>query len=124
MRPYMLQSRNKPHKNLGQAPDFDDLDRRPSLDVLLLSERRVADLAAFCLAYEFEDAFAAVTEAQRIDVTDPPALSFSRRLYKLARVASGSPRLARQLAPYPRNKLVLERDFELFFPVLNHAHEL
>src|SRR5208282_5529342 len=93
-------------------------------NVLLLSQRRIADLAAFCLAYEFEDAFAAVTDAQRIDVTDLPALEFSRRAYKLARLASGSPRLARQLAPYPRNKVVLERDFELFFPVFNYAHEL
>jgi hypothetical protein len=92
--------------------------------VLLLSQRRIADLAAFCLAYEFEDTFAAVTDAQRIDASDLPALEFSRRAYKLARLASGSPGLARQLAPYPRNKVVLERDFELFFPVFSHAYEL
>jgi hypothetical protein len=60
--------------------------------VLLLSQRRIADLVAYCLAYEFEDIFAAVTDAQRIDATDLPALEFSRRAYKLARVASGSPR--------------------------------
>jgi hypothetical protein len=93
-------------------------------DVLLLSERRIADLAAYCLAYEFEDTFAAVTDAQRFDATDLPALEFSRRAYKLARLASGSPRLARRLAPYPRNKVVLERDFELFFPVFSHTYEL
>ena len=91
---------------------------------MLLSERRIADLAAFCLAYEFEDTFAAVTDAQRIDATELPSLEFSRRAYKLVRLASGSPRLARQLAPYPRNKMVLERDFELFFPVFSHAYEL
>src|ERR1700759_1676288 len=93
-------------------------------DVLLLSQRRLADLAAYCLAYEFEDTFAAVTDAQRIDATDLPALEFSRRAYKLARLASGSPRLARQVAPYPRNKVVLRRDFELFFPVFSHTYEL
>jgi Glycosyl transferases group 1 len=93
-------------------------------NVLLLSQRRIADLAAFCLNYEFEDTFAAVTDAERIDPADLPALRFSRRVYKLARLASGSPRLARQLAPYPRNKVVLGRDFELFFPVFNNAHEL
>jgi hypothetical protein len=92
--------------------------------VLLLSQRRVADLVAFCIAYEFEDTFAAVTDAQRIDATDPSALEFSRRAYRLARVASGSPRLARRLAPYPRNKVILDRDFELFFPVFSHTHEL
>ena len=92
--------------------------------VLLLSQRRIADLVAYCLAYEFEDIFAAVTDAQRIDVTDQPALEFSRRAYKLVRLSSGSPRLARQLAPYPRSKVVLERDFELFFPVFSHTYEL
>ena len=93
-------------------------------EVLILSQRRIADLVAYCLAYEFEDTFAAVTGAQRIDATDLPALEFSRRAYKLARLASGSPRLARRLAPYPHSKVVLERDFELFFPVFNHTYEL
>jgi hypothetical protein len=92
--------------------------------VLLLSQRRIADLVAYCLAYEFEDIFAAVTDAQRIDATDLPGIEFSRRAYKLARIASGSPGLARRLAPYPRSKLVLERDFELFFPAFSHAYEL
>ena len=108
----------------GQATEASDVDPRPSLNVLLLSQRRIADLVAYCLAYEFEDTFAAVTDAQRIDATDLPALEFSRRAYKLVRLASGSPRLARQLAPYPRNKVVLERDFELFFPVFSHTYEL
>lgn len=92
--------------------------------VLLLSQRRIADLVAYCVAYEFEDTFAAVTGAQRIDATDLPALEFSRRAYKLARLASGSPRLARRLAPFPRSKVLLERDFELFFPVFSHTFEL
>jgi hypothetical protein len=92
--------------------------------VLLLSERRIADLVAYCLAYEFEDTFAAVTDAERLDATDLPALEFSRRAYKLARLALGSPRLARQLAPYPRTKVVLERDYEFFFPVFSHTYEL
>ena len=92
--------------------------------VLILSQRRIADLVAYCLAYEFEDTFAAVTDAQRVDATDLPALEFSRRVYKLARLASGSPRLARQFAPRLRNKVVLGRDFELFFPVFSHTYEL
>jgi hypothetical protein len=83
--------------------------------VLLLSQRRIADLVAYCLAYEFEDSFAAVTNAERIDATDLPGLEFSRRAYKLMCLASGSPRLACRLAPYPRSKVVLERDFESFF---------
>ena len=62
--------------------------------------------------------------AQRVDATDLPALEFSRRAYKLVCLASGSPRLARQLVPYPRNKVVLERDFELFFPMFTISYEL
>lgn len=92
--------------------------------VLLLSQRRIADLVAYCLAYEFEDTLAAVTGARRIDATDLPALEFSRRAYKLARLASGSPGLARRLAPYPRSKVLLEHDFELFFPVFSNTYEL
>jgi Glycosyl transferases group 1 len=93
-------------------------------NVLILSQRRIADLVAFCLTYEFEDTFAAVTGAERTDVTDLSSQEFSRRIYKLVRLASGSPTLARGLAPYARNKVVLERDLELFFPVFNHVHEL
>jgi hypothetical protein len=92
--------------------------------VLLLSQRRIADLVAYCLAYEFEDTFAAVTDARRIDAVDLPALEFSRRAYKLVRLASGSPGLAHLLAPSPRNRVVLEHDFDLFFPVFSHSYEL
>jgi hypothetical protein len=93
-------------------------------NVLLLSQRRISDLVAFCLAYEFEDTFQAVTGAVRIDATDLRSLEFSRRAYKLARMASGSSRVARRLAPSPRSKVVLDRDFELFFPVFSNAFEL
>jgi Glycosyl transferases group 1 len=93
-------------------------------NVLLLSQRRIADLVAFCVGYEFEDIFVAITSAHRIDATDLPGLEFSRRAYKLARLASGSPRLARRVAPYPRGKVVLERDFELFFAVFSHTYPL
>jgi hypothetical protein len=92
--------------------------------VLLSSQRRVSDLVGFCLGYEFEDVLAAVTGAERIDVTNRPALEFSRRAYKLARFTVGSPRFARRLAPYPRHSVLLDSDFQLFFPVFNHVFEL
>jgi hypothetical protein len=91
---------------------------------LLLSQRRIADLVAFCLAYEFEDVFAAVTGAERIDAIGLPNLEFCRRVYKHLRLASGSPKLARRLTPHPRSKMILERDYELFFPVFSNAFEL
>lgn len=92
--------------------------------VLLLSQRRIADLVAFCIAYEFEDCFAALTGAHRIDAIDLAGLEFSRRAYKLARLASGSSGFARRVTPSPRKKVILDRDFELFFPIFNHTYEL
>jgi hypothetical protein len=92
-------------------------------DVLLLSMRRLADLVAYCLQYELEDVVADVTGADRVEAGDRPALERSRRGYKLARFATGSKRLARGCAPRP-STVRLERDYELFFPVFNHVHEL
>src|SRR5262245_62376507 len=92
--------------------------------VLLLSRRKIAHLVAYCVAYEFEDTYAAVTGAHRIDADNFWHLELSRRAYKLIRLTSGSPKLARRLAPCPRSQVVLESDFELFFPVFNHTYEL
>jgi hypothetical protein len=92
--------------------------------VLLLSQRRVANLVAYCLAYEFEDTIAALTDSVRIDVSDLPSVEFSRRVYKALRMTSGSPTVARQFAPMPKNAVNLGTDFELFFPVFSHAFEL
>ena len=92
-------------------------------DVLLLSQRRVADLVAFSLQYEFEDVIVETTGADRIEVGDLQALERSRRAYKMARLGTFSRRLARACAPRP-STVALDRDYELFFPVFNHAHEL
>jgi hypothetical protein len=91
--------------------------------VLLLSMRRLATLVAYCTLYEFEDVVARVTGADRIDVGDESALELSRRAYKVVRLASGSAKLARRLAPAP-STVPLNRDYELFLPVFNHTHEL
>jgi hypothetical protein len=85
--------------------------------------RRLADLVAFCLQYEFEDVISEVTGADRVDAGDRAALERSRRVYKLARLATRSSRLARAVAPRP-STAKLERDYELFFPVFNNAYEL
>lgn len=91
---------------------------------LSLSQRRIADLVAYCVSYELEDTFAALTDATRIDSTDFPSLEFSRRAYKLARLL-GVPRpIAHSLAPLPRCARALETDYELFFPTFNNTYEL
>jgi hypothetical protein len=90
---------------------------------LLLSMRRLADLVAFCQQYEFEDVVAEVTGADRVEAGDREAMERSRRVYKLARIATRSSRLARALAP-PLATVRLARDYELFFPIFNHAFEL
>jgi len=85
--------------------------------------RRLADLVAYCAQYEFEDVIAEVTGADRVEVDGGRALEFSRRTYKLLRQGTGSQGIARALAPSP-SAVRLERDYELFFPVFNHVHEL
>jgi hypothetical protein len=93
-------------------------------EILLLSQRRIADVVASALDYEFEDTVASITNARRIDATDPPGLEFSRRAYKLARFALRSPEIARRLVPSPRSKVVIDGDFELFFPVFSYTNQL
>lgn len=90
---------------------------------MLLSMRGLARLVAYCTVYEFEDVVAEVTGADRINVGDERALEFSRRTYKLLRLATGSPSLASRAVPRLAT-VQLDRDYELFFPMFNHAHEL
>jgi hypothetical protein len=92
-------------------------------DVLLLSMRRLANLVAYCMAYEFEDVIGEVTGADRVEADDLAALELSRRVYKLTRIVTGSRRVARALSPQP-SIVPLQRDYELFFPIFNHTHEL
>ena len=92
--------------------------------VLSLSQRRVADLVAYCVNYEFEDTFVALTDASRIDTTNFQSLELSRRAYKLVRFASGSAKLACLLAPPARGSTNLQTDYEFFFPQFNQTYEL
>ena len=92
-------------------------------NVLLLSMRRLADLVAYCIPYEFEDLIVEVTGADRVEADNQPALDLSRRAYKLGRFATGSARLACRLSPAP-STVRLQRDYELFLPIFNEPHEL
>jgi glycosyltransferase involved in cell wall biosynthesis len=92
-------------------------------DVLLLSMRRLADQVGYCMDYEFEDVIGEVTGADLVEAGDVSSLELSRRAYKLTRFATGSRSLARAISPRP-SIVPLERDYELFFPIFNHTHEL
>ncbi len=92
-------------------------------DVLLLSMRRLADHVGYCMDYEFEDIICEVTGADLVEADNLSALELSRRAYKLTRFATASRSLARALSP-PPSMVPLERNYELFFPVFNHTHEL
>jgi len=85
--------------------------------------RRLAGLVAYCVQYEFEDVVAEVTGADRVDADGHDGLELSRRSYKLVRMATGSRRLARALVLRPP-VVELGRDYDLFFPIFNNAHEL
>jgi hypothetical protein len=91
--------------------------------VLLLSMRKLADLVAYSLAYEFEDTVVELTGADRVEAGDWDALELSRRAYKLTRFATGSRKMAARFAPKP-STVRLTRDYELFFPAFNYAYEL
>src|SRR6185437_2762642 len=92
-------------------------------DALILSMRRAAPLVGYAVDYEFEDVITDVTAADRVDVSAPAALNWSRRLFKY----SGLPRSARRgISSFPgwHSEARLERDYELFLPIFNEAYEL
>src|SRR3954468_3244011 len=91
--------------------------------VLQLSMRRIHDLVAFCLPYEFEDVVQEATGADRVEPFDFGAIERARRFYKLGRLATRSRRIARTVTPEV-GAAPLTRDYELFFPVFNHPFEL
>jgi hypothetical protein len=81
------------------------------------------DLVAFCVPYEFEDVVAEVTGADRVEPENENELEFARRVYKLARFAARSRRIAKAVAPR-LGVAPLTRDYDLFLPVFNNAYEL
>lgn len=92
-------------------------------EVLVLSMRRVADLPAHCVQYEFEDVMCAVTGADRVEpLHDGPAV-FRRRAYKAWYGAGGSAHLARRLTPEWADP-VLRKRYRLLVAVFNTPSDL
>jgi len=91
--------------------------------VLTLSMRRLSRVVAYCLTYEFEDVIAETTGADRVDAGNQELLDLSRRMYRIGRTLTGSPRFARGFAPRP-STVALNRDYDLFLPIVNEPYEL
>lgn len=92
-------------------------------DILVMSQRRLASLVAYCALYEFQDVAIELTSGDQVEPDNQAALELSRRSYKYARLATGSKRFAKTLAISP-STVQLKRDYELFLPAFNHPWEL
>jgi hypothetical protein len=88
---------------------------------LLLSLRRVDNLVGYCANYEFEDLIAHLIGADRVEPETLEGLSPYERIFKATYLLSRSPRVASRLTPRSARGLRLDRDYDLFFPVFNHA---
>jgi hypothetical protein len=104
-------------------PNATQLVRGTGGNVLLMSVRRIAKLVAYCVEYEFEDLVTDLTGADRLEVGDEPQLDLARRLYKYTRLIGRSRRLAAVSSSINRAARI-DRNYELFFPTFNHAHEI
>lgn len=94
----------------------------PRGDVLVLSMRRVANVVGYGFQYEFEDVVRDLTGADRADVTRLGLVELERRIYKALCFFSPSPGLALRCTPR-LGGLRLERTYDLFLAVFNHAWE-
>jgi Glycosyl transferases group 1 len=95
----------------------------PRGDVLILSMRNVANLVAFCFQYEFEDVIASLTGADRADLMRLDSVELGRKIYKALSYSSSSTSLALRATP-KIGGLRLDRTYDLFLPIFNHAHEV
>lgn len=94
----------------------------PDGAVLQLSMRRLSNLVANAMVYEFEDVVRALTGADRIEPDDAGRINNARRAYKWLRRCGCTPALARAALPPPA--ISLRRDYALFLASFNDAHEL
>jgi len=91
-------------------------------NLLMMSMRRVAALAANCMTYEFEDVVSSMTGADRADITRLELAEFERKVYKVLRNVTASPVLRRAAAQL--GGLRLNKTYDLFLPVFNDPYEL
>ena len=98
-------------------------DAGEAASVLLLSMREAARQVGYCALYEFEDVVSELMDVELVAPRHLEDLEPAPRLYRLARLLTLSPELAGAI-PWPRPQFRPQREYELFFAVFNHPHEL
>lgn len=89
----------------------------------MLSQRRVSSLVGFCPLYEFEDLTASALGAKVAQLGPMSGLELNKSVHKYVRYLTGSEQLAVHTRPR-FGSVTLERQYDLFFPFFNHAHEI
>lgn len=92
-------------------------------EALVFSMRRVADLVAYCMNYEFEDVMVAAMGADRVDAVRLDATELERRIYKVLHRVTGSAGAALKLTPH-LDARPPKKQYELFVAVFNHPYEV
>ena len=116
---------------LASFPKIPTISKRPRVDfapgtdgrVVVVSMRRVSDLVGYCGLYEFEDLAVELTGAEFGRIESLDGLDLSRQVYRVARRLTGSTRIADSARPI-RGTPLPKDNYDLFFPVFNHPHEL
>lgn len=100
-----------------------DTDTKPS--ILVVSVRGYRFQAANGCIYEFEDLLTDLESAQLYCPGDEFAFPFdlARKVYRTAKYAGCSDRLAAKIAPFPQD-LVLDREYDLLFAVLDNPWQM
>ena len=92
-------------------------------EALIFSMRRVADLVAYCMNYEFEDVMVQVMGADRVDLLRNDTVELERRIYKALNLVVRSPRLALKLTP-TMDAQPPKKTYELFVATFSSPYEL
>jgi glycosyltransferase involved in cell wall biosynthesis len=91
--------------------------------ILLLSMREIADLVAYCCLYEFEDVISALDTVDTLKPLSHYDVNTARKIYKLANHLTHSTLVANSLVP-KLNPFLVDKEYDLFFPVFNSPFEL
>lgn len=89
--------------------------------VLVVSVRGFRFQVANCVLYEFED-FICDLESAKL-YAPPQNFDLARRVYRLAKYATGSNTIASSIAPFPA-EVVLQDDYDLLFVICDNPWQL